>query len=109
MVCSLICKQMSKRDDGYGSVRSRAAKAVDDCAEASDRRGEACDGRSVSASLALLKSRPWTVRPNFGESTGLHASRMVRLANVAAHGRTRSVLLQRELHRASRCVHVVAS
>ena len=40
MICSLICKQMSKRDDGYGSVRSRAAAAVDHCREASDRGGE---------------------------------------------------------------------
>ena len=40
MVCSLIRKQMSKRDDGYGSVRSRAATAVDECREASDRGGE---------------------------------------------------------------------
>ncbi|MCK1676393.1 transposase [Bradyrhizobium sp. 150] len=22
MICALICKQMSKRDDGYGSIRS---------------------------------------------------------------------------------------
>src|SRR5258706_6462962 len=40
----------------------------------------------VSASLAFLKSRPWTVRPNYRESTSLHASRMVRLAVVAATG-----------------------
>ena len=40
MVCSLICKQMSKRDDGYGSVRSGAATTVDHCREASDRGGE---------------------------------------------------------------------
>lgn len=40
MVCSLIRKQMSKRDDGYGSVRSRATTAVDECREASDRGGE---------------------------------------------------------------------
>ena len=31
MVCSLICKQMSKRDDSYGSIRSGAATAVDHC------------------------------------------------------------------------------
>jgi len=40
MICSLIRKQMSKRDDGYGSVRSRAATAVDECREASDCGGE---------------------------------------------------------------------
>ena len=44
----------------------------------------------VSASLALLKSGPWTVRPNYGEGTGLHANRMVRLALAAARGRTRA-------------------
>ena len=40
IIRSLICKQMSKRDDGYGSVRSRAPTAVDHCREASGRGGE---------------------------------------------------------------------
>jgi hypothetical protein len=31
MICSLIRKQMSKRDDGYGFVRPGAATAVDHC------------------------------------------------------------------------------
>ena len=47
MVCSLIRKQMSKRDDGYGSVRSRAATAVDHCREVSDRGESLAPGASV--------------------------------------------------------------
>ena len=42
---------------------------------------------SVSSSLAFLKSRPWTVWPNYGKSASPHASRMVRLAVVAAYDR----------------------
>jgi hypothetical protein len=37
MICSLTCKQMSKRSDGYGFVQSRVATAVDDCREGLDR------------------------------------------------------------------------
>jgi transposase len=34
MICSLICKQMGKRDDSYGSSWSGAATAMDHCQEA---------------------------------------------------------------------------
>lgn len=40
MVCSLICRQMSKRDDGYGSVQFGAATALEHFREAPDRRRE---------------------------------------------------------------------
>ena len=39
IVCSLICKQMGKRDDSYGSIRTGAATAVDHGRKASDRGG----------------------------------------------------------------------
>jgi hypothetical protein len=37
IVCRLICKQMSKREQGFGSVGSGATTTVDDDREASDR------------------------------------------------------------------------
>jgi hypothetical protein len=58
--------------------------ARNDGAQSRTQHATAC----VSASLAFLKSGPWTVRPNYGESTGPHASRMVRPALGAARGRT---------------------
>ena len=39
-ICPLICRQMGKRDDSHGSIRSGAPTAVDHCREASDRGGE---------------------------------------------------------------------
>src|SRR4051812_33037707 len=52
MICSIICKQISKRDDGYGSVRSRTA-AVDRYREASD-----CGGVSGASHDPVREVRP---------------------------------------------------
>lgn len=55
MICSLIRKQLSKRDDGYGSIRSRAATAVDKCRKASDCGGESgAWGHLLSRSLGHM-------------------------------------------------------
>lgn len=54
MICSLTCKQMSNRDDDYGSVRSRTATSVDHCRETSDRGGE-------SGAWGQCKQTSWQV------------------------------------------------
>ena len=40
IVCGLICQQMSKREQGFGSIWSGATAALDDGREASDGGGE---------------------------------------------------------------------
>lgn len=55
MVCSLICTQMSKRDDGYGSDWSGATTAVDHCREASDRGGASAAVMATLIMTAKLK------------------------------------------------------
>ena len=92
MVCSLICKQMSKRDDGYGSVRSRAAKAVDHCAEASDRVW-----RLGPALSRLLDDMMFTaIWSRFGDGRRAQASSLAGLSRCSGT-MTKSVLQQSPL------------